>query len=111
LEIAKRLNTCSQSVVPFLRIELDAQRPLLLAVETIEDLRQLLPILFEIRRQRFLGAEERERTQGDDGSVAHQVRDNGLMAIADRSEPFEISGAAIDRLLRKRLARDRCKDR
>src|SRR5205823_7725293 len=56
----ERLDALRQRVAPALRIELDAQRPLLLSVDALEDLLELLAVLLEVMFQRRVVLEQRE---------------------------------------------------
>src|ERR1043166_4166232 len=65
-ERAEGVDPSDERVAPALRIELDAERPFLFAVETVEQLRQDLAVLQKILAERRLAAEHRERTQRHD---------------------------------------------
>ena len=54
-ERAQRIDATRERIVPLLGIELDAQRPLLFAVDAREDFRVLLRIAFNVRAQRVGG--------------------------------------------------------
>ena len=67
-------------------------------------------MLVQERAEGLFGTEEREGPQRDDGGPLHQIGDDGLMPVADRTEPFEIAGPLVDRLLRERLGVDSRED-
>jgi len=88
---AERVDARIQCLVPSLRVELDAQRPLLLAVQTLEHFRELFAAAAKLRLNHLRTAEQRERAEWDDRAAGHQRLHHSLMPIADRAEPLEVT--------------------